>query len=75
MSFPSSGDVSGRRLDRAGAKAGKRGVSVGSPWAYGRPNEAGHTRRSSNKQAVGPARPSADRAKPLYAGNKDRSGI
>jgi hypothetical protein len=74
MSYSSSGDVKGRREDRAGVKAGKRGVNIGSPWAYGRPNDASYNRKSSNKQGVGPAKPGAGIAKPLYAGNKDRSG-
>lgn len=53
--------------------AGKRGLSIGQPWSGGRPNDASHTRRSSNKDGVGPARPSAERPSSLF-GRKEKSG-
>lgn len=49
----------------------------GSPWAYGRPSGAEHTRTASSAGTSKPSlkKPSASVSKPLYAGNKDRSGI
>jgi hypothetical protein len=43
-------------------RSGKKGLSIGQPWSGGRPNGPEHSRRSSNKNGMGPARPSASRA-------------
>lgn len=65
----------GKKNFKASGHSNVKGNPGSSPWLYGRPVSADHTRTSSNKQGIGPAKPSAKIAKPLYAGNKDRSGI
>jgi hypothetical protein len=60
---------------KSNKKAGHKGLNIGTPWTGARPNGPEHTRTSSNKNGLGPAKPSAKKANPLYAGNKDRSGI
>ena len=58
--YSSSGDRTDHRKEGQGKKAGKRGLKAsGSPWAYGRNATADYSRKSSNKDGLGPAKPSA----------------
>jgi hypothetical protein len=79
-SYPDAGDVKDRRLDRASSKAGagmisRQVPSKTHPWTGGREIDSLYFKRASrNGSGAVPKRPSTARAKPLYKGNKDRSG-
>lgn len=67
MGYSSSGDHNEHRKEGQGTRAGKRGLNpTSSVWSGGRPMGPEHTRRSSNKQGVGPARPSAEIPDSIY---------
>lgn len=70
----------------SGSKSGEgvKPKASGSPWTGGRASQSegkdyskDYSRKGSDygSGATGPKKPSAERATPLYKGNKDREGI